>query len=84
MRNYMPARHRALIEEVATLPDIRVPARKEPYNAVLEAMATFRRIHYRWAEEYINRWTDDPRGTGGTPYMEWLRQMLLETEAHRL
>ena len=46
-------------------------------------MAAFRRIHYGWAEEYINRWTDDPRGTGGTPYMQWLKQMLLETEAHR-
>ena len=57
---------------------------KEPYNAILDAMAAFRRVHYRWAEEYISRWTDDPRGTGGTPYMEWLQQMLVETEAHRL
>lgn len=46
-------------------------------------MAAFRRVHYGWAEEYINRWTDDPRGTGGTPYMQWLQQMLIETEAHR-
>lgn len=84
MRNYMPARHRALIKEVETMPDIRSPRRKEPYNAVLQAMAAFRRIHYGWAEEYINRWTDDPRGTGGTPYMQWLKQMLSETEAHRL
>ena len=84
MRNYMPARHRALIEEVETMPDIRRPRHKEPYNAILEVMAAFRRIHYGWAEEYINRWTDDPRGTGGTAYMQWLKQMLLETEAHRI
>lgn len=84
MRNYMPARHRALIAEVEAMPDIRSPGRKEPYNAILEAMAAFRRIHYGWAEDYINRWTDDPRGTGGTPYMQWLKQMLAETEAHRL
>jgi indoleamine 2,3-dioxygenase len=84
MRNYMPAEHRALIAEVAAMPDIRSPARKEPFNAILEAMAAFRRVHYSWAEEYINRWTDDPRGTGGTPYMQWLRQMLVETEERRL
>lgn len=84
MRRYMPAKHRALIEEVEAMPDIRSSMHKEAYNAVLEAMAAFRRVHYSWAEEYINRWTDDPRGTGGTPYMQWLRQMLDETEAHSL
>ncbi|MGJ0510043.1 MAG: hypothetical protein ACR652_23555, partial [Methylocystis sp.] len=84
MRNYMPAEHRALIEEVAAMPDLRALAVKEPYNAILDAMAAFRRVHYRWAEEYISRWTDDPRGTGGTPYMEWLQQMLVETKAQRL
>ena len=84
MRNYMPARHRALIKEVEAMPDIRRAAHKVAFNGVLDAMADFRRIHYGWAEDYINRWTDDPRGTGGTPYMSWLKQMLLETEAHRL
>ena len=84
MRRFMPAEHRALIEEVEAMPDIRSPLHKEAYNAVLEAIAVFRRVHYSWAEEYINRWTDDPRGTGGTPYMQWLRQMLDETEAHSL
>lgn len=84
MRKYMPAKHRELIEEVEAMPDIRSPSYKEPYNAILDAMAAFRKVHYGWAEEYINRWTDDPRGTGGTPYMQWLKQMLLETEAHRL
>lgn len=84
MRKYMPARHRALIKEVEAMPHVRHPRHKGAYNAVLEAMAAFRRIHYRWAKEYIGRWTDDPRGTGGTPYMQWLKQMLLETEAHRI
>lgn len=84
MRNYMPAKHRALIQEVEAMPDIRSPRHKAPYNAVLDAMAAFRRVHYGWAEEYINRRTADPRGTGGTPYMQWLKQMLLETEAHRV
>lgn len=84
MRNYMPVEHRALIAEVDAMPDIRSPMHKEPYNAILDAMAAFRRVHYGWAEEYINRWTDDPRGTGGTPYMQWLQQMLIETKAHQI
>jgi len=84
MCKYMPLRHRTLIKEVEAMPDIRSSRYKEPYNAILDAMASFRKLHHGWAEEYINRWTDDPRGTGGTPYMQWLKQMLLETEAHRL
>jgi len=84
MRNYMPVEHRRLIEEVEAMPNIRSPRYKEPFNAILEDIASFRRVHYGWAQEYINRRTDDPRGTGGTPYMEWLQQMLLETEAYRL
>jgi indoleamine 2,3-dioxygenase len=51
---------------------------------VLEQMATFRETHYKWAHEYINRWTDDPRGTGGTPYMSWLKQLIDETRGHKL
>jgi indoleamine 2,3-dioxygenase len=59
-------------------------AAPEPFNAVLEQMAAFRETHYKWAQEYINRWTDDPRGTGGTPYMAWLKQLIDETLAFRL
>jgi indoleamine 2,3-dioxygenase len=84
MRNYMPARHRALIREVEALPDIRRAVHKDAYNSVLDAMADFRRIHYGWAEDYINRRTDDPRGTGGTPYMQWLNQLIVETEGRRI
>ncbi|HYE36033.1 hypothetical protein [Methylocaldum sp.] len=84
MRNYMPVEHRRLIEEVEAMPSVRHLRYKEPFNAILEGIASFRRVHYGWAQEYINRRTDDPRGTGGTPYMEWLQQMLTETEAYRL
>ncbi len=84
MRNYMPAEHRAIIEAVEAMPDIREIADKEAYNGVLDAMATFREVHYGWAQEYINRWTDDPRGTGGTPYMQWLKQLIEETRAFKI
>ncbi|MGA6973418.1 MAG: hypothetical protein WBY93_17460 [Candidatus Binatus sp.] len=84
MRNYMPAEHRALITAVEAMPSIRAAASKENYNAVLDAMAEFRSVHYGWAQEYINRRTDDPRGTGGTPYMEWLKQLIDETVAFKI
>jgi indoleamine 2,3-dioxygenase len=84
MLNFMPAEHRALIAEVRNLPDVRPAAEKSVYNDVLEAMAVFREVHYGWAQEYIHRRTSDPRGTGGTPYMEWLRQLIDETRAHKL
>jgi indoleamine 2,3-dioxygenase len=84
MRNYMPAEHRQLIETVEAMPSVREFADRQPYNAVLDAIADFRTIHYGWAQEYINRWTDDPRGTGGTPYMEWLQQLIEETRSFKI
>jgi indoleamine 2,3-dioxygenase len=66
------------------MPSVREMADPQTYNEVLEAMATFREVHYGWAHEYINRWVDDPRGTGGTPYMSWLRQLVDETRLHKL
>jgi indoleamine 2,3-dioxygenase len=84
MRNYMPAEHRHVIEVVEAMPSIRELADGQAYNAVLDAIADFRAVHYGWAQEYINHWTDDPRGTGGTPYMEWLRQLIEETRAFKV
>jgi len=80
----MPPEHRQLIETVEAMPSIRELAGKHAFNAVLDAMAVFRTVHYGWAQEYINRWTDDPRGTGGTPYMQWLLQLIEETRAFKI
>jgi indoleamine 2,3-dioxygenase len=66
------------------MPPIRDMAQADAFNAVLYQMAAFRETHYKWAQEYINRWTDDPRGTGGTPYMAWLKQLIDETLGFRL
>lgn len=84
MRRFMPAEHRQLLERVERLPSIRHLADRESFNDALEALATFREVHFGWAHDYINRWVDDPRGTGGTPYMEWLKQLIDETRAHML
>jgi indoleamine 2,3-dioxygenase len=84
MRNYMPPEDRHVIKAVEAMPSVREHADRQAYNAVLDAMADFRAVHYGWAQEYINRWTGDPRGTGGTPYMEWLGQLIEETRAFKI
>jgi indoleamine 2,3-dioxygenase len=84
MRNYMPREHRTLIEEIEAMPSIRELADRDAFNGVLDAVASFREVHYGWAQQYVNRRTLDPRGTGGTPYMEWLRQLIDETRAWQI
>lgn len=84
MRNYMPKEHRDFISYVETLPTVKDRADKDVFNDVLEAMATFREIHYHWSQEYINRQCKDQLGTGGTPYTKWLKQLIEETRAHRI
>ena len=84
MKNYMPADHRKILIEIQSISDFRNIADKQIYNDVLEGMATFREVHFGWAQEYINKWESDPRGTGGTPYMEWLGQLINETREHKI
>lgn len=82
MRRFMPREHRELLAEIAAMPDPRPAASREPYNAVLEAMAQFREVHFGWADLYIHQRVADPRGTGGTPYRQWLQQLIDETRNH--
>jgi indoleamine 2,3-dioxygenase len=84
MQNFMPAEHRRVLAEVRALPSLRPLADRVAFNDVLEAMATFREVHFGWAQEYINKRVSDPRGTGGTPYMQWLGQLIEETRAHKI
>lgn len=84
MRRFMPSEHRELLAEIAALPAPKPLAEKETFNDLLEAIATFREVHYGWANEYIHKRTEDPRGTGGTPYMQWLKQLMDETRAFKI
>ncbi len=84
MRRFMPRAHRAVIEQVERLPDVRGKVDKASYNEALEALAAFREAHLEFARRYIAAHVRDPRGTGGTPYLEWLNQLIDETRAHML
>ena len=84
MRRYMPKRHRLYIEQVAAMPSIKRSEYRGPFNAILDNLIEFRKVHYGWANEYIHKRVKDPRGTGGTPYMQWLKQMIMETETYKI
>jgi indoleamine 2,3-dioxygenase len=83
MRHYMPKRHRIFIQEVAAMPSIKQTKQREPFNEILDALIDFRMVHYDWAKKYIHQHVRDPRGTGGTPFMHWLNQLIMETEAYK-
>lgn len=84
MRRFMPAEHRQLLAQIERIPSVRELASSVSYDAVLDAMATFREVHYGWADQYIQQRVADPRGTGGTPYIAWLKQLIDETRAARV
>jgi indoleamine 2,3-dioxygenase len=84
MRRFMPAEHRTFLGRVEAMPPVRDLVDKALFNEALEALATFRETHLGYAHEYIARRVDDPRGTGGTPYLEWLEQLISETRAYKV
>lgn len=83
MRRFMPRDHREVLEEIAALPDPRPLAGAAAYNAVLEEVAKFREVHFGWADLYVHQRVADPRGTGGTPYRQWLQQLINEARGHK-
>lgn len=84
MRRFMPRAHRERIERIERMADPRGKVDKAPYNDALDALAAFRETHLEFARRYIAAHVRDPRGTGGTPYLEWLAQLIDETQAHKL
>lgn len=83
MRRFMPRPHRELIEHVERMPSPVALCDRAVLDDALEAMATFRETHLGFARRYIAQWVADPRGTGGTPYLDWLAQLIDETRAEK-
>ena len=83
MQNYMPHSHRRLICNIWKMKNVRSLADPELFDRVLESLACFREVHYGWAKTYIDQHVSDPRGTGGTPFMRWLKQLIDETRQYK-
>ncbi len=99
MRNYMPERHRAFLTELERRPSLRdylagqQPDRstlRDLYNACVGWVERFRALHLEYAASYIHKQAQkDPAnpanvGTGGTPFMIYLKKHRDETAEHRL
>lgn len=97
LREYMPTGHRRFIEYAGEGPSLRErllgPCRGctgavDAYNEVVRALADFRRQHLEFAGLYIHaqaqRTDSNPTavGTGGTPFMRYLKLHGETTEAH--
>src|ERR1019366_6093236 len=83
MQNYMPVPHRQFIRETVSVRDFVIRhggSLTERYNACLSELIAFRSRHFEYAVNYIEKKVANPLGTGGTPYIPWLRQMLEETK----
>jgi len=97
MRQYMPPVHRDFIRSLQQGPSIRqyvVERRtkelslRDAYNSCVDWLDRFRSTHVGYAESYIQkqsrRESKNPTdvGTGGTPFMPYLRKHRNETSKH--
>ncbi len=87
MRQYMPPSHRAFIGHIESHDSIRdyiiknkANTLKPIYNSCLKQLHLFRTTHLNYAVEYIHKKVANPKGTGGTPFIQWLKQLTEETE----
>lgn len=87
MKDYMPKPHREFIATMhhagireAVLRQRDNTALVETYNECLRRVLEFRRLHYQFANSYIAAKVKNPVGTGGTLFMDWLKQLAQETE----
>lgn len=97
LHQYRPPRHRKFIEDVAARSTLRqfVAAAGDAglvglYNDIIEHVQKFRTRHLEYAANYINKQARDSEGnpvdigTGGTPFMKYLKKHRDESVDHRL
>jgi indoleamine 2,3-dioxygenase len=99
MRDYMPPQHRNFIAAIERGPSIRryVLYRRsecrplpDVYNDCIHGLALFRSTHLDYAETYIQKQSQQDRhnpvevGTGGTPFVPYLKKHIDETARHRI
>ena len=99
MRDYMPPKHRKLIESVEQRSQVKNLITKskkliKEYNQCLDEIHKFRSQHLEYAATYIHMQAQiiNPfgsggstiRGTGGTPFMKYLKKHRDETDKHKI
>lgn len=97
MRTYMPPAHRALMESLEARTAVRAfvmqaaePSLQAAYDRCVEGVEKFRSLHLEYAATYIFKQAQtDPKnphavGTGGTPFMKYLKKHRDETSEHRI
>ncbi len=98
MREYNPPKHRAFFEDLEGMSTLRDyveakkathPALKDAYNDCVSEIQAFRTRHLEYAASYINRQSpkgNNPTdvGTGGTPFMRYLKKHRDESGKHLL
>jgi len=97
MRDYMPPKHREFLAAVESAPSIRAavlessdPDLRAAYDECLRWLEAFRSTHLDYAARYIHQQRPagaaNPTavGTGGTPFMAYLRKHRDETARHRV
>ena len=98
MRDYMPKEHRQFIEEVETSSMTKKLVSESSllissYNDCLEQIRAFRALHLKYAQTYIHNQSKQKNpfgaggstihGTGGTPFMSYLKKHRDETEQQK-
>jgi indoleamine 2,3-dioxygenase len=94
---YRPPGHRRFLDDVRTESHVRSFVKRigrkdltAAYNAAVQAVADFRSRHLEYAASYINMQgrnsagNDNEIGTGGTPFMKYLKKHRDETKANLL
>jgi indoleamine 2,3-dioxygenase len=88
MKAYMPKPHREFIADMKhacirefVVANANNTTLAEAYNECLRQVLAFRKLHLHYATTYIANKVKNPVGTGGTIFMDWLSQLVQETEA---
>ena len=85
MRSYMPTAHASFVAALERGPRLRdaVVATRDAalvasYDGAVAALVAFRKLHFELAYTYVRQWDkrpdDEIKGTGGTPFMPYLKK----------
>jgi len=99
MRDYMPPEHRKMIEDVESRSNAKKYIQQSKrlvneYNKCLEEIRRFRALHLEFAATYIHQQSQIKNpfgrggstitGTGGTPFMKYLKKHRDETQKQKI